>query len=44
MAKLPRDFYLGDTVEIARSLPGKVLVRVLNGEVLAGRIVRRRPI
>ena len=39
MAKLPRDFYLGDTVETARRLLGKVLVRNFQGELLAGRIV-----
>jgi len=39
MARLSREFYLGDTVEIAQNLLGKYLVRVLpDGEVLAGRI------
>ena len=38
MAPLPQDFYLGDTVEIARALLGKVLVRELNGQLLALRI------
>lgn len=38
MARLSREFYAGDTVETARSLLGKTLVRVLDGEVLAGRI------
>ena len=38
MARLSRDFYDGDTVEIAQKLLGKILVRRLNGEVLAGRI------
>ena len=38
MARLSREFYTGDTVEAARSLLGKTLVRVLDGEVLAGRI------
>ena len=38
MARLQRDFYLGDTVHIAQALLGKVLVRRLNGEVLAGLI------
>ena len=38
MEKLPRSFYRGDTVEIARALLGTYLVRVLNGEWLVGRI------
>lgn len=39
MARLSRDFYLGNTVEIAQNLLGKYLVRTLpSGEVLAGRI------
>lgn len=38
MARLSREFYAGDTVETARRLLGKTLVRVLDGEVLAGRI------
>lgn len=38
MARLQRDFYLGDTVHIAQALLGKVLVRRLNGEILAGLI------
>ena len=38
MARLSRQFYNGDTVEIARALLGKYLVRVLNGELLVGRI------
>ena len=39
MARLSREFYNGDTVEIARALLGKVLVRRLeNGTLLAGRI------
>ncbi|MDO4315767.1 MAG: DNA-3-methyladenine glycosylase [Oscillospiraceae bacterium] len=38
MARLSREFYNGDTVEIAQKLLGKTLVRVLDGEVLAGRI------
>ena len=38
MARLSRDFYNGDTVETARALLGKCLVRVRNGETLACRI------
>ena len=38
MARLSREFYLGDTVEIAQALLGKYLVRRLDGEMLAGRI------
>lgn len=39
MARLSREFYNGDTVEIARILLGKILVRrMANGELLAGRI------
>lgn len=38
MARLSREFYLGDTVETAQNLLGKYLVRVLDGQVLAGRI------
>ena len=38
MARLSRDFYNGNTVEIAKALLGKILVRRLNGEILAGRI------
>ena len=38
MAILPQEFYLGNTVEIARSLLGKYLVRQLEGQTLAGRI------
>ena len=38
MARLSRNFYDGDTVEIAKKLLGKILVRRLNGELLAGRI------
>jgi DNA-3-methyladenine glycosylase len=39
MKPLPRDFYLDDTVAIARALLGCVLWRRLDGELLAGRIV-----
>ena len=38
MARLSREFYLGDTVEIARQLLGKYVVRRLDGLTLAGRI------
>ena len=38
MARLSRQFYLGDTVEIARALLGKYLVRRLDGELLVCRI------
>ena len=39
MARLSREFYNGDTVEIARALLGKYLVRSLpDGTVLAGRL------
>lgn len=38
MARLSRDFYAGDTVAAAQALLGKVLVRRLDGHLLAGRI------
>lgn len=38
MAKLERKFYTGDTVEIARALVGRCLVRRINGETLVCRI------
>ena len=38
MARLSREFYLGDTVEIARALLGKYLVRRLDGQLLVCRI------
>ncbi len=38
MARLPHDFYAGDTVEIAQQLLGKFLVRVWQGEPLVTRI------
>ena len=38
MARLSREFYNNDTVETAKALLGKILVRQLNGELLAGRI------
>ncbi|HVS30483.1 MAG TPA: DNA-3-methyladenine glycosylase [Thermoanaerobaculia bacterium] len=37
--KLPRSFYLEDTVTVARALLGCVLWRRLDGHLLAGRIV-----
>jgi DNA-3-methyladenine glycosylase len=37
--KLPRSFYLGDTVSIARALLGCVLCRRMGDEILAARIV-----
>jgi len=39
MGKLGRDFYLQDTVEAARSILGKVLVRRIPEGVISGRIV-----
>ena len=38
MARLPREFYIGDTVETAKSLLGKYLVRRLDGEDIVCRI------
>lgn len=38
MARLSRDFYLGNTVEITRALLGKYLVRRLGGKTLVCRI------
>lgn len=38
MARLSRQFYDQDTLEAARALLGKYLVRRLDGELLAGRI------
>ena len=38
MAILCREFYVGDTVEIARNLLGKYLVRIIDGQVLVCRI------
>ena len=38
MARLSREFYDGNTVDIAKALLGKILVRRLDGELLAGRI------
>jgi len=39
MARLAREFFVRDTLEVARDLLGRVLVRVLDGERLSGRIV-----
>lgn len=38
MSKLPREYYIGDTVQIAKNLLGTYLVRVLDKQLLAGRI------
>ena len=38
-AKLPPDFFLQDTITVARSLLGCVLWRNTGGEILAARIV-----
>lgn len=38
MARLSYDFYDGDTVEVARKLLGKIVVRTLDGIRLAGRV------
>ena len=38
MARLPKDFYNRDTVQISQDLLGKYLVRSYNGELLVGRI------
>jgi len=37
--RLERDFFARDTLEVARGLLGRRLVRILDGERLAGRIV-----
>jgi len=39
MPRLERDFFARDTLEVARDLLGRVLVRTLDGERLSGRIV-----
>lgn len=39
MARLPREFFDRHTLQVARNLLGQVLVRVLDGERLSGRIV-----
>ena len=39
MARLSRDFYNQDTLDAARQLLGKYLIRRLDGRTLAGRIV-----
>jgi DNA-3-methyladenine glycosylase len=38
MARLPKDFYNRDTVQVSQDLLGKYLVRSYNGELLVGRI------
>ena len=38
MARLSRDFYAQDTLEAARQLLGKYLIRCLDGQLLAGRV------
>ena len=37
--KLSREFYLQDTLTVARKLLGKIFVRILNGNILAGEII-----
>lgn len=39
MARLPRDFFDRPTLQVVRDLLGQVLVRLLDGERLSGRIV-----
>ena len=39
LAPLPRDFYARDPLTVARELLGKLLIRRLDGEPIAGRIV-----
>ncbi|MDV3244277.1 MAG: DNA-3-methyladenine glycosylase [Nitrososphaerales archaeon] len=39
MSRLGRPFYQGDTLDVAKKLLGKVLVRVVRGKRFAGRIV-----
>lgn len=39
MARLPREFFDRDTLQVARDLLGQVLVRLVVGERLSGRIV-----
>ncbi len=39
VAALPRPFYAGPTLDVARALLGKRLIHVLDGERLGGRIV-----
>lgn len=39
MARLSQDFYAQDTLEAAQAMLGKYLIRRLDGETLAGRIV-----
>ncbi len=37
--KLQRSFYSKDVLFVARNLPGKILVRKINGQLLSGKIV-----
>lgn len=37
--KLPVDFFLDDTQKVAKALLGQFLVRILNGNIIAGKIV-----
>lgn len=39
MTVIPRSFYGGDTVDVAKKLLGKILVRQINGEMISGIIV-----
>ena len=39
MARLSQNFYAQDTLKAAQLLLGKYLIRRLNGEILAGRII-----
>ena len=36
---IPREYYLNPTIEVAKGLIGDILVRIINGEILAGIIV-----
>jgi len=39
MRIIEREFYNRDTIKVAKDLPGKILVRVVNGKVISGTIV-----
>jgi DNA-3-methyladenine glycosylase len=39
MEKLPREFYMRNTLEVARDVLGKCIIHDINGEKLSGRIV-----